>query len=116
MGKNTHNTQTATKKENFLKSLRNNLCNITEACKSANIHRQTYYGWIDKDEDFKQQCDNVEESLLDLVESKLLENINNNDNTCIIFYLKTKGKNRGYIEKQEIEVTKPFDRIDLEGI
>ena len=116
MSKNTQNTQTSTKKDNFLEALKNNLGHITEACKSSNIHRRTYYSWIDKDEKFKQQCEDVEESLLDLAESKLLENINNNDNTCIIFYLKTKGKNRGYIEKQEVEVTKPFDRIDLEGI
>ena len=116
MAKNIQNIQKLSKKETFLKALKNNLGHITNACKSANIHRQTYYGWIDKDEEFIQQCDNVEESLLDLAESKLLENINNNDNACIIFYLKTKGKNRGYIEKQEIEVTKPFDRIDLEGI
>ncbi len=43
-----------------------------------------------------------EEKTLDLAESKLLENIGNNDNTGIIFFLKTKGKKRGYIERQEI--------------
>ena len=70
----------------------------------------------DKDEEFKQQCEDVEESLLDLSESKLLENIQNNDNTCIIFHLKTKGKKRGYIEKQEFEVTKPISEINFDEI
>ena len=116
MGKNIQNIQKLSKKETFLKALKNNLGHITNACKSANIHRQTYYGWIDKDEDFKQQCDNVGESLLDLAESKLLENINNNDNACIIFYLKTKGKKRGYIGKQEVEVTKPISEINFDEI
>lgn len=45
---------------------------------------------------------NENEKILDLAESKLVENINDNDNTAIIFYLKTKGRKRGYIERQEI--------------
>ena len=116
MTKKTQKTQTTTKKEIFLKALKNNLGHISKACTAANIARKTYYRWIDKDEDFKDQCDSVNEGLLDLAESKLLENIQNNDNVCIIFFLKTKGKKRGYDEKHQIELTKPFDRIELEGI
>ena len=54
--------------------------------------------------------------MIDLAESKLMENIEDNDNTSIIFFLKTKGKKRGYIEKQEVEVQKPFDDVELHGI
>jgi hypothetical protein len=116
MAKNIQNRQKLSKKETFIKALKNNLGHISNACKAANIHRQTYYSWIDKDEQFKQNCDDVSEGLIDLVESKLLENINNNDNTCIIFFLKTKGKSRGYIEKQEIELIKPIDEIEFDGL
>lgn len=45
----------------------------------------------------------VEESLLDLAESKLIEGIKSGDKACIFFYLKCKGKHRGYIEKQVIQ-------------
>ena len=114
MAKNTQNTQKPTKKELFIKALTNNLGHITKACKAANIHRRTYYSWIDKDEQFKEDCDNVEAGLIDLAENRLLEKIDKYDITAIIFFLKTKGKKRGYQEKQEIEITKPFDRIDLE--
>jgi hypothetical protein len=55
-------------------------------------------------EETKRAYDNENEGLLDLAESKLIENINKNDDTAIIFYLKTKGKNRGYIERQEIDI------------
>ena len=108
----TQNTQkTDKKKKNFIEALRNNLGHISNACESANISRKTYYNWIDKDKDFKEDVDHVQESLLDLAESKLLENIENNENTAIIFYLKTKGKKRGYIEKQEVEVVKPISEV-----
>ena len=48
--------------------------------------------------------------------NKLLENIKKNDNTSIIFFLKTKGKKRGYIEKQEFEVHKPIEDITFDEI
>ena len=98
------------KREKFLKSLELNNGNISEACKAINISRQTFYRWAE-DEDFKVKAENVKESLLDLAESKLLENINNNENVAIIFYLKTKGKQRGYIEKQEVEVVRPISEV-----
>ena len=105
------------KKKDFLISLKKNNGNISEACESANIGRQTYYDWIDKDEVFKQDADDAQESLIDLAECKLIENIEGNENTAIIFYLKTKGKKRGYIEKQEIDTNiRPIKDIDFEGI
>ena len=116
MTKNIQNRQKSTKKEKFLKALESNLGHITDACKSANIHRQTYYMWIEKDKDFKQSCDDVQETFLDLAESKLLEKIKEGDNTCIIFFLKTRGKKRGYIEKQEVELVKPIDDIEFNGL
>ena len=123
MGKNTNNTKTnstirttSDKKKKFIEALKLNLGNITEACKASNVGRQTYYDWIDKDDDFKQSCEDVSESLLDLAENKLLEKINKYDTTSIIFFLKTKGKKRGYIEKQEFEVNKPIEDITFDEI
>ena len=114
---NAQNAQkTDKKKKDFIEALRNNLGHISNACEAAKIGRRTYYDWIDKDKNFKEDTEHIQESLLDLAECKLLENIENNENTAIIFYLKTKGKKRGYIEKQELEVVKPIDDIVLDGI
>ena len=119
MSKNTQNTQKLTKKENFLKALKNNLGHISRACEKANIHRRTYYSWISKDEDFKQQCEDVSESLLDLAEHSLLSEIQDkttkNHITAVIFFLKTKGKKRGYSESMQLEV-KPISEIKFDGI
>ena len=112
---NKQNKQKLTKKETFLKCLRNNLGHISRACESAKISRGTYYKWIDEAE-FKEQVDAVNEGLVDHVEHQLLKKIDMGDTTAIIFYLKTKGKSRGYTEKQELELVKPFDRIELEDI
>ena len=111
MDKNTQNTQKRTKKETFLIALENEQGHISNACKSANIHRRTYYTWIDKDEDFKQKCEDVQESFLDLAESKLLEKINDGDNTCIIFIHELSGIEGGYEEA----VLKKICKIALEN-
>jgi hypothetical protein len=89
-------------KQKFLEVFEKKLGNISSTCRSANVSRQTYYDWM-KDQAFSDQVGNVKESLIDLTEDKLLENINKGKTAEIIFYLKTKGKSRGYIEKQEIE-------------
>ena len=51
--------------------------------------------------DLQHLVDDENQTLIDFTESKLLENIQNNDTTSILFYLKTKGKNRGYVERTE---------------
>lgn len=84
----------------FLKALKETLGNITGACVKANISRQTYYNWMNDDE-FAKAVDEVNESNLDYAESKLLSLIRQENATAIIFYLKTKGKKRGYIERVE---------------
>jgi hypothetical protein len=43
------------------------------------------------------------ELFVDTAELKLIESVNNGDSWAIQFALKTKGKNRGYVEKQEVE-------------
>ena len=122
MAKNTQNIDSdgtdvtlSDKKENFLKALKANSGNIAESCRSINISRQTYYRWK-KDKKFEQDCIDAEESLLDFAESQLQELIKSKNPIAILFFLKTKGKGRGYDETHKVQIDKPFDRIELEGI
>jgi ACT domain-containing protein len=100
---------TKQKKELFLEALEKNAGNITESCKKINISRKTFYHWCKKDEYFKNQVEEIKESLIDLAENELMEQIKKGNITAIIFFLKTKGKNRGYTEKQEIKHSENID-------
>jgi len=93
------------KKVEFLKVFKKKACNISASCDAVKIDRQTYYNWMAKDEKFKTSVLECQEGLIDFAESMLMQNINKGDNTATIFFLKCKGKSRGYIEKQEIEHT-----------
>lgn len=90
-----------TKKALFVEAMHNNLGNVTASCKAIGISRRTYYNWIEDDPEFKEDIDAVAEELLDMAENTLLSKIESGDTTSTIFYLKTKGKKRNYIERVE---------------
>lgn len=87
------------KKKLFLQGLKDNLGIIESALRAAGVSRGTYDKWRRDDEEFNRSCDEVMEAQCDFVEGKLLQKINDGDISAIIFYLKTKGKKRGWTEK-----------------
>lgn len=97
--------RTASRKKRFLEELDKSLGVIRVACKNTGISRTAYYKWLAKDERFKEQVRIVEENTIDVVEGKLMDAILKGNTYATIFYLKTKGKNRGYYEKQDVNVT-----------
>ena len=103
---------TAERKKNFLKAFKKTMGVVAPACEKAGISRRTFYVWMDNDPEFKEDVKHVRESALDFAESKLLENINKNKETSIIFYLKTQGKSRGYVERVEQETVEKDDFTD----
>lgn len=101
-----------TKQQKFLKAFEESFGVISYACKAAGVARQSYYNWRKKDPEFNAKVEEIEEAAIDVVESKLLSAINNGDLTAIIFYLKTKGKKRGYVERVENSVSmNQFERL-----
>ena len=89
-------------KDKFLEVFATKMGNVSKACEAAQISRQTFYDWM-KDNDFAGKVDEVKEGLLDFAEHQLLSNIKDGKTAEILFYLKTKGKKRGYIERQEVD-------------
>lgn len=93
------------KKESLLASLEQSLGVASIACKLADIPRSTYYKWIKEDDVFLKGVKEIENVALDFAESQLHKQIKDGNTTATIFYLKTKGKKRGYIERKEVEMT-----------
>lgn len=97
---------------------------VLTACQSVGISRTQFYNYVNSDEKFAARVAEIQEEAIDFVESKLMEKINGitllgkgssgedeedptytlpPSDTAIIFYLKTKGKKRGYVERTEVE-------------
>lgn len=90
------------KKKVVIEKMKKTLGNITASCEAAQIARSTYYDWYEKDADFRATIDSIAESCIDFAESQLFKQISEGNSTSTIFYLKTKGKKRGYVETTEI--------------
>lgn len=89
-------SDTIKRKEHLLSFLKKSLGVVTTACDAAGVSRDTHYRWYKDDGIYQQNVDNITNTALDFVESKLYESIKKGTPACIIFYLKTKGKRRGY--------------------
>lgn len=75
---------------------------VLYAARAANVGRSTHYKWMEEDEEYRKAVEELENTTIDYVENKLIERIEEGDTTATIFYLKTKGKKRGYVERQEV--------------
>lgn len=114
-------------KERMLIALKNSLGVVKDACEIADIARSTFYNWINEDPEFKSKVEAIKDESIDFVESQMFKRIkgyeHNEDKIfqyegspvivptkkhyppseqLIQFFLKTRGRERGYIEKQEI--------------
>ena len=113
MSKKEHNL----KKETLLKALENSLGIVSTACNRSGISRSSFYKWYKEDEDFRKKVDEIDNLKLDFVESKLFKNIENEKEKSIIFYLQHKGHKRGYIQRQNINLTsneEDIKKIEIE--
>lgn len=81
--------------EEFLDTLEKSLGVVSNALQKCNLERPVYENWL-KNMTFKQRIDRINEMSIDFVENKLLLKIKDGDLAAIQFYLKTKGKKRGY--------------------
>ncbi len=81
----------------MLAALKISLGIVSTACAKVGINRTTYYTWLKKDKSFAAKVSEIEEEALDFAESSLLCQIEAGNTTATIFYLKTKGKKRGYV-------------------
>ena len=80
----------------FISVYKSSFGHISKACNAQGICRQTFYRWMKEDGDFCETIHDIDESNIDLAESKLLGLIRMSDFKAIQFYLRSKAKKRGY--------------------
>jgi hypothetical protein len=121
------------KKDAMLQALTTSLGNVTEAAAAVGMSRETHYDWLKNDAEYNAAVASLKNVALDFAESqlkKLMEGaerqalthdgeivtIKDAPNTsAIIFYLKTQGKQRGYIERQELSTEIKSINITIDG-
>jgi len=89
------------RKKDFIELFEKKACNISSTCMAVGIVRKTFYRWCKEDMEFKEKIDSLKASLVDTAETMLYKAITDGNMTAIIFFLKTKGKDRGYTETIE---------------
>ena len=94
--------RTVHQKKLMIEALEKTLGVVTTACKSSGIPRTTHYRWMNEDAEYASAVNDLENLTLDFAESQLYQQIKQGNTTATIFFLKTKGKKRGYIERQEL--------------
>lgn len=103
---------TAARKRMMIEALEKSLGIVTSACLVVGITRRMHYYWMQNDEKYRQAVEGIEDIALDFAESQLHKQIKDQDTAATIFYLKTKGKKRGYVEHSTIDLTSKGERIN----
>lgn len=110
-------------KQWVLECLKDNYGIVTDAAARANISHTTIYNWKRSDADFKERFDEIQDMQIDFVERKMYDVINEKNNSMIQFFLRTRGKHRGYQESmvnhninQDISIGFENDDDDDENI
>ena len=90
-------------KKAMIEALEKTLGIVTPACEMVGISRQTHYRWLEEDPEYKANVQSMDDLALDFAEPALPEQIKDGTPSSTMFYLKTKGKKRSFVEKQEVE-------------
>jgi hypothetical protein len=112
--------QNQDRKQAMINALSQTMGIVTQAVKICGISSRTHHTWMTTDEEYAFAVQEITDLAIDFAEKKLFELIDgaekevlaNNgrvmkikdapNTAATIFYLKTKGKKRGYVERQEI--------------
>lgn len=97
----------------MLKALESSLGVVTVACKQADIPRSTYYKWLNEDKEFAKEVKEIENIALDFGESQLHAQMKDGNTSATIFFLKTKGKKRGYVERSELDLSSGDEPVKI---
>ena len=90
-------------KEKVLRAIKGSAGIVSEVAKKLNCDWKTAHKYIHKYDETRLALENEGEELIDNAEMAMHNLISEGDGMMIRYYLSTKGRKRGYVERQEIE-------------
>jgi len=78
-------------KNEFLVRYAANMATLYITLSELSIPTSAFYRWKKEDDDFRNRILDIDAEMLDMVEGKLMEKIEQGDLKCIMFYLRCKG-------------------------
>ena len=86
----------------IINALREKHGNLSASARFLGCSRDTVSRYINTYPTVKTVADEERETLIDFAENQLFKQVQEGNITAIIFTLKTIGKHRGYVERQEV--------------
>lgn len=96
----------------LIQAIRDASGNIAGVARRMGCTRKTIYNWIERDKDVAEELHEVRENLLDECEKTLFDIAKQGNLGAIMFILRTIGKDRGYVERSEVDnrlITKGYE-------
>lgn len=90
--------RTAKARERFLQAL-TATCNVTDACRAANIGRQTVYAWREDDDDFARAWAGALEEAVDALEKEAWRRARDGTDRPIVYQGVVTGSYREYSDR-----------------
>jgi hypothetical protein len=85
--------------------------NVAAIARHYGVSRGTVYNRINESIELAEALKDSRESIIDDAEAELYKQIKDGNTTALIFFLKTQGKGRGYIERQEHRIETWHDDV-----
>lgn len=81
--------------------------NVAAVAREFGVARSSVAEMVDANADLKRVVRDAREAMKDEAEDSLCKAVRKGEAWAVCFFLKTQAKDRGYIEKQEIETSEP---------
>lgn len=76
--------------------------NLSAAARIVGCARSTVHRYVNEYATVAAAYEEANETAIDIAENELMKQVKKGSIPAIIFFLKTKGKSRGYVERQEV--------------
>lgn len=88
--------------EQVIDAIRRNNGLLAAAARDLGIDRVTVYRYVKRYPTIAQALEDARETNLDFAEGQLMKAVKAGNVTAIMFLLKTVGRSRGYVDRQEV--------------